>query len=88
MDSHCQSDFIMSAGTSRSRGGVARGVAEVARGNIMLRVVAVVCGSVIVLGIGVAAGAGIAQSLPLSILVPGKLAEISPDRLATWLVFP
>jgi hypothetical protein len=77
------SDVVISAGISRS-GGVAR----VARGRIMLRVAAALCGGLIVLGVAAAVGAGIALSLPLSILVPGKLAAISPHLLATWLASP
>jgi hypothetical protein len=77
------SDMVISGGISRSHG-----VARVARGKIMLRVAAVLCGSLLVLGVAAAAGAGIALSLPLSILVPGKLAAISPHLLATWLGSP
>jgi hypothetical protein len=71
-------DFVISTGTLRLES-----VARVARSTTTLGLAAVICGSVIVLGLGVAAGAGIALSLPLSILVPGKLAAIAPDLLAT-----
>jgi hypothetical protein len=71
-------DLAITAGTLRA--GL---VARVARGKIALGLAAVLCGSVVVLGLGMATGAGIALSLPLSILVPGKLAAIAPDLLAT-----
>jgi hypothetical protein len=63
----------------RGRGGVARA----ARGKVMFRAAAIVCGSVIVMGIGFAVGAEIALSVPLSVLVSGKLAPIAPHLLAT-----
>jgi hypothetical protein len=49
----------------------------------MFRAAAIVCGSVIVMGIGFAVGAEIALSVPLSVLVSGKLAPIAPHLLAT-----
>jgi hypothetical protein len=59
------------------------GIARVAKGKIMFGAAAIVCGSVIVMGIGLAIGAEIALSIPLSELVSGKLAPIAPHLLST-----
>jgi hypothetical protein len=59
------------------------GAAIIAKRQSGLRAVAFLSGSLIVLGIGVVIGAGVAQSLPLSVLVSGKLATIAPELAAT-----
>jgi hypothetical protein len=73
-----QGFFAISAAMSRPRGRLAR----VSGGKIMFRAAAILCGSMVVLGIGMVIGAGIAQSLPLSTLISGKLAAIAPELLA------